>query len=123
MSDQLESQMCGKNCMKSHVSTSTPFGFYINKRQMGGVCELLDRRGRSHGNVVQGPRALNGESFRSKPKKKYISIKVHRVCVFGCVAMCMVCGVWCASVRVCECVTVCTVCAVCVRVHICVRLH
>ena len=91
LSDQVESQMCGKNCMKSYVSTSTPFGLYINKRRGGGVCELLGRRGGSHGNVVLGPRVLNGEGFRNKPKKKYISVQVCHVCVFGCVAMCLVC--------------------------------
>ena len=127
--------------MKSHVSTSTPFGLYINKREGGGVCELLDGRGWSHGNVVLGPRALNGEGFRSKPKKKYIIIEDHLVCVYSGVwlcAWCVVCGVRvcvcacvsvcacvCASVRVCECASVwlCAWSVLCVRVHMCVRIH
>ena len=76
--------MCAKNGMKSHVSTSTPFGLYINKREGGGVCELLGRRGGSHGNVVLGPRVLNGEGFMR---------------LWPCVCMCAyVCG----CVQVCE---------------------
>ena len=55
------------------------------------MCELLGRRGGSHGNVVLGPRVLNGDGLRNKPKKKYISVQVCRVCVFGCVVMCLLC--------------------------------
>jgi len=91
LSDWVKNQMCDKNCMKSHVSTSTTFELYINKREGGGVCELLGRREGSHGNVVLGPRVLNGDGFRNKPKKKYISVQVCRVCVFGCVAMSLLC--------------------------------
>ena len=106
LSDWVKSQMCGKNCMKSDVSTSTPFGLYINKREGGGVCELLGRRGGSHGNIVLGPRVLNGDGLRNKPKKKYISVQVCRVCVFGCVVMCLLC-VACVCVCVHACVSVC----------------
>jgi hypothetical protein len=113
LSDWVKSQMCCKNCMKSHVSTSTPFGLYINKREGGGVCELLGRRGGSHGNIVLGPRVLNGDGLRNKPKKKYISVQVCRVCVFGCVVMCLLC-----VACVCVCVHACV--SVCVRVCGCV---
>ena len=88
------------------------------------MCELLGRRGGSHGNVVLGPRVLNGDGLRNKPKKKYISVQVCRVCVFGCVVMCLLC-VACVCVCmhvclcVCECVAVCMVCGVCMCVCIC----
>ena len=48
---EVETQMCGKKRIESHVSTSTPFGLYINKEEGGGVCGLLGRGG-SHANVT-----------------------------------------------------------------------
>ena len=55
LSDQVETQMCGKNCIESHVSTSTPFGLYINKEEGGGVCELLGRGGVHMVTLYWGP--------------------------------------------------------------------
>ena len=72
----------------------------------GGVC--------SHANVVLGPRALNGEHFRSKHKQKYISIHVCHACERGYVAVCMVCVCECVCVFVCLCVCVFVCVFVCV---------
>jgi len=97
---------------------------------VGGVSNLAG--GGSHGNVVLGPRVLNGDGLRNKPKKKYISVQVCRVCVFGCVAMCLLCVACvcvcvhaCVSVCVCECVAVCMACGVyvCVCVRVCGCVH
>ena len=56
LSDWVKSQMCSKNCRKSHVSTSTPFGLYINKEEGGGVCDAWG----GSVDLVLGPRVPNG---------------------------------------------------------------
>ena len=80
------------------------------------MCGLLGRGGGSHGNIVLGPRALNGEGFGSKPKKKYISTRVCHECVCACVWL------WtCGCVHVAACMHVYVHVRVYVLVCICVR--
>ena len=48
--------------MENHVSTSTPFGLYINKEEGGGVCGLLGRGGVHMVTLYWGPVPLMGRA-------------------------------------------------------------
>ena len=63
--------MCGKNHKTIDVSTYTPLGLYNNKNKGGGGGRgwgvwATWLGGGAHGNIVLGPRALNGEGFADK---------------------------------------------------------
>ena len=93
--------MCGKNCIENHVSTSTPFGLYINKEEGGGVCGLLGRGGVHMVTLYWGPVPLMGRASGANLRG---STSVYKYVMHVCVGM-WLCA-WCV-VCVCECVRVC----------------
>ena len=110
VSDQVEAQMCGKNCVGNHVSNYTPFGTYNNIRKGVGCVSYLAGGGVHIVTLYWGPVSLMGVASGTNLRR---SISVYRYAVYVCS------GVWlcaCCVLRVCVCVSVC----VCMRVCLCV---
>ena len=114
VSDQVEPQMCGKNCVGNHVSNYTPFGTYNNIRKGVGCVSYLAGGGVHIVTLYWGPVSLMGVASGTNLRR---SISVYRYAVYVCS------GVWlcaCCVLRVCVCVTVCVCVCVCMRVCACV---